>query len=310
MMTLNLGPLALPLAPLMLLAALLLTTWAARRMAGRAVAQEQASTAAEIAESAVWWAVAAGLLVARGAHLINHLQDYVASPWDALDIRDGGFIAWAGLAAGLVVLMWRTARCLPPSVLPVRLTAIGGAVLWLVVGQVLPLIHPMPGQNLADIPAKLQVMVPQASAPQQALAEHAGWTLSEVAKGATESTVEGEGSGPGRLMVVNLWATWCGPCRAEMPVLAQAVREHPEVRFVLANQGESEAVIRAFLQRERLDLPEIWRDPSSALGPALGSGGLPTTVVFDAQGRRRGEHMGALTMPALKALMKKAASAH
>ncbi|MFN9959772.1 MAG: TlpA family protein disulfide reductase, partial [bacterium] len=108
--------------------------------------------------------------------------------------------------------------------------------------------------------------------------------------------------------MLNLWATWCGPCRAEMPLLAKAQREHPEVLFVLVNQGETEATILAYLQREGLRLDEVWRDPVSAMGPAVGSSGLPTTVFFDAQGRRQGAHVGVLSEAAIRVIVRTVAA--
>ncbi|NBX96352.1 MAG: TlpA family protein disulfide reductase, partial [Betaproteobacteria bacterium] len=89
------------------------------------------------------------------------------------------------------------------------------------------------------------------------------------------------------------------------PLLAHAQREHPHVLFILANQGEPQAAIQAYLQRERLQLADVWRDPASALGPAVGSSGLPTTVFFDAQGRRVGAHVGVLNEGALRVIVRK-----
>lgn len=112
----------------------------------------------------------------------------------------------------------------------------------------------------------------------------------------------------GKPVVLNLWATWCGPCRAEMPLLARAQKAHPQVLFIFANQGEGEAAIRGYLQRERLDLQEVWRDPASALGPAVGSSGLPTTVYFDSTGQRLGAHVGVLSEGALQVIVRKVAA--
>lgn len=101
--------------------------------------------------------------------------------------------------------------------------------------------------------------------------------------------------------MVNLWTTWYGPCRREMPVLAAAKARHSGVVFVFANQGESAEAVRRYLDTERLGLPHVLLDPQSRLGPALGSGGLPTTVFFDRQGQRVDAHMGALNAAALAA---------
>lgn len=293
-MTLNLGPLALPLAPALLLLASVLTIWVARRVS--------APEDRESVETALWWALLGGLLAARGAHVLSHLSTYTAATagdstplgtvLHMLDIRDGGFRSPAGVVVGLGVLGWRLRRRSPsapqpqpPSRRAVWATALGGLVLWWGAGAAVQILRPTPGQSLAEIEVLLQPMGPeQAPVSLQSLSQASGK----------------------RVLVLNLWATWCGPCRAEMPMLAQAQREHPEVLFVFANQGEGPAAIHAYLQRERLDLQSVWRDAASALGPAVGSGGLPTTVVFDPQGRRVAEHMGALSRPALEVMLKRA----
>lgn len=106
-------------------------------------------------------------------------------------------------------------------------------------------------------------------------------------------------SAKGRPIVVNLWATWCPPCREEMPLLALAQQRENSVRFVFVNQGESAAVVRRYLYDEILSLDNVLLDPSSRLRPAVGSRGLPTTLFYDAQGRLVGRHAGALSKEAL-----------
>src|SRR3546814_7473677 len=68
----------------------------------------------------------------------------------------------------------------------------------------------------------------------------------------------------GEPMVVNLWATWCPPCRREMPVLAKAQEERGDVTFVFVNQGESESEIRDYLRESHLQLSNVLLDPFSS----------------------------------------------
>jgi cation diffusion facilitator CzcD-associated flavoprotein CzcO/thiol-disulfide isomerase/thioredoxin len=105
----------------------------------------------------------------------------------------------------------------------------------------------------------------------------------------------------GRPAVVNLWASWCGPCRVEMPDLADAQRRHTDMAFLFVNQGESAEKVQAFMARSGLALDEVWLDQGSSLGRAIRSPGLPTTVFLDAQGRQVDAHFGVLSAASLQA---------
>jgi hypothetical protein len=89
-----------------------------------------------------------------------------------------------------------------------------------------------------------------------------------------------------------------------MPVLAAAQQRERDIRFLFVNQGESVAAVLGYLQRERFELQGVWLDPDSALGRAVGSKGLPTTLFFDAAGRRMHAHFGVLNAAALQARLK------
>lgn len=106
-------------------------------------------------------------------------------------------------------------------------------------------------------------------------------------------------AGAGQPTLINLWATWCPPCRKEMPILAEAQAATPEVRFLFVNQGESPAVIREYLNEQQLDLNNVLLDPDMALSSRLNAPGLPTTLFYDAQGHLVARHLGELSEPQL-----------
>jgi thiol-disulfide isomerase/thioredoxin len=127
-------------------------------------------------------------------------------------------------------------------------------------------------------------------------------TLAEFPGGRPTTLAQAAG---GRPAVVNLWASWCGPCRAEMPVLAAAQQRTPDVAILFANQGERADTVQAYLARERLAMRDVLLDERSALGPTVGSRGLPTTLFYDAQGRLVDAHVGVLSAASLHARLQR-----
>jgi len=94
---------------------------------------------------------------------------------------------------------------------------------------------------------------------------------------------------------LNMWATWCPPCRREMPVIERAQAAYPDVSFVLVNQGEDLQTIQRFLAEEGLQLSDVLRDPHSRTMAETGARALPTTLYFSPDGRLVDSHMGELT---------------
>ena len=89
----------------------------------------------------------------------------------------------------------------------------------------------------------------------------------------------------GRAVLINFWASWCEPCRAEMPSLQELARTHSDTLVVLAvNLKESEPTIARFVQRTDLRLP-VLRDADGAIARAWGVSVYPSTVLIDAKGR-------------------------
>jgi thiol-disulfide isomerase/thioredoxin len=117
------------------------------------------------------------------------------------------------------------------------------------------------------------------------------------------------GRAAGRPLVVNLWATWCGPCRHEMPLLGDAQRRRSDVAFAFANQGEDAATAQRYLGASNLALDHVLLDPGRAIGAAIGSRALPITLFYRADGRLVDTHVGALTAGSLEAALRRIVAA-
>ena len=269
MQSLSLGPFALPLAPVLLLLAVWLASWLARRLAR----QDADKAQGELAERTVFHAALLGLLAARLAYLALHADAYLASPVSALDVRDGGWYAPAGLVAGGCWLAWRSMRW-PMLRRPWLVSSTAGIALWWLA-------------SAASGSGTWQTM------PAVQLAELEGARVVSLAEAAR-----------GRPVVVNLWASWCGPCRVEMPVLAAAQQRETSVGFLFVNQGESAATVQTYLRQQGLPLREVLLDSGSTLGQAIGSRGLPITLFYDAAGRQVDAHLGILNAAALESRLR------
>lgn len=213
---------------------------------------------------ALWKMTVVGFAAGRLYFVLRNHDLFADSPWAALNVRDGGFVAWAGWLAALATgaFLARNSASMRRSL--VAATLAGGAV-WL--GAAL--------LNQAFAPAREQVPA--------------------IAVQRLDGSAVTLDSFRGRPLVINLWATWCGPCRREMPALMAAQRAHPQVTFVFVNQGESIQTVRQFLAGQQLDIANVLIDPARLVGAGTRSLGYPTTLFYDAAGRLRLRHVGELS---------------
>ena len=97
-----------------------------------------------------------------------------------------------------------------------------------------------------------------------------------------------------RPTVVNMWASWCGPCRKEMPDVQRFAASHPGVRVVGVAVNDSVDDARAFAREVGVTFP-LGFDRGDAVADAYAVSGLPTTVVLDREGRLAATWPGPVT---------------
>lgn len=96
----------------------------------------------------------------------------------------------------------------------------------------------------------------------------------------------------GKPIILNFWATWCGPCRAEMPALQATYERYGENLLVVGvDQGEERAVVEKFLNELGITFP-VLMDGDMTVGREYRILGLPTTFFIDSQGIIRRVHAG------------------
>jgi len=102
-------------------------------------------------------------------------------------------------------------------------------------------------------------------------------------------------------VVLNFWATWCGPCRLEMPMLARWSRAHPDVAVLGIAVDDQIGPVRAFVRDRDVPYPVLWDD--ARVQAAYEVTTLPTTVVIGPDGRVSGAHTGLVLGPELDLLL-------
>lgn len=89
----------------------------------------------------------------------------------------------------------------------------------------------------------------------------------------------------GRVVLLNLWATWCAPCVREMPSLDRLAADQPALAVVPVSMDLQAPSAARFLERHGLAHLPLYHDPSGQLMRRLGAHGLPASFVIDRKGR-------------------------
>lgn len=219
-------------------------------------------------ESALFSMLISAVIVARITFVGQYFEQYSNNLWQIIDIRDGGFLLLPGLIAAVLTGIYKAWRQAPLR-MPLGIGVCIGLVIWgasISVMSALQSSQQIPNITVRDIKGD-------------------SLSLEDLA---------------GKPLVINLWATWCPPCRREMPVLAAAQQANPDIRFVFVNQGEGQELVEKFLTQQQLSLRNNLLDTGGRVGQAVGSLSLPTTLFYSADGLLKNNHLGELSHASLK----------
>ena len=224
--------------------------------------------AARLDERIGTWSLAAlavGVVAARVGHVALNLPGFVADPWRVLMVWQGGFSLPAGL---LAVVAFSLFRLRETRTRVGSLAALAAAlVVWNVAFQLVA--------TTTAVAAPSAIMT-TLSGSQLRLSQFAG-----------------------RSVVVNLWASWCPPCRREMPTLMRTAKERTGMSFVFANQGEGAGAVIRFLGATGLPPDHVALDQDMALARHYGVQGFPVTLFLDREGILKTMHFGEISPEAL-----------
>ncbi len=134
----------------------------------------------------------------------------------------------------------------------------------------------------ADLWPTFNVDAPRTPAPQVSFTDPSGRRLTL-------------GDFRGQVVLVNFWATWCEPCRREMPSLLRLERalSSDDFRLItISTDRQAAAIVRPFLEANGLGELRAYFDPDRRAYAAFGSAAIPTTILIDRRGREIGRYRG------------------
>mgnify|MGYP000867875833 CR=1 FL=1 len=110
---------------------------------------------------------------------------------------------------------------------------------------------------------------------------------------------------PGKVAVVNVWASWCSPCRAEAPTLVALSEKYPDVQFIGILTRDNPVNAEAFSRKRGTPYPTLI-DDSILIGfsKSLPANAIPTTVIIDRNGKVASRVSGVVTVASLTQLIE------
>jgi thiol-disulfide isomerase/thioredoxin len=183
----------------------------------------------------------------------------------------------------------RTVKVLGWLLLGVALGAIAGVAFWRSAESAAPATRPV----TPDIPPLTAAPAPVVDSP-----------APDFSLSGPDGAVAGLSEFRGKIVILNFWATWCEPCRDELPLLDRVAREDRDFTAVIAvESGEPETEVRLFLDPLNLMDVRILFDPSGRVRDDYLVRGLPTTFFLDAEGIIRRIKIGTLESSEIETIL-------
>lgn len=214
-----------------------------------------------------------GLAVARATYVVQWWAGYRTDPMSMFNILDGGWNALAGWIAALLLaaalaLRDRSVRIAIP------LTFAASAAVYLA------------GTLVGHLATDGHV---------------AAKRLPSVGLISLEGVQVQLHSFIGKPTIVNLWASWCGPCRRELPTLRRVQAANPDINVVFVNAGEAPDTVNRFLREAAIHPSNVLLDPLGRVPLAFNRSSIPVTFFFDRNGILTDTRVGELSAGALTA---------
>ncbi len=274
----NLGPFLIPTRPLILVLSLFFAIWFSNWLGGKFLLDK--NQVKHVAEYIAW----SGLLGARLGFVVLNWNAYRAAPWTALYVWQPGYLYFSGVLAGAAYALWQVIKK-SPELRRSFLTVLAGG--YLAAGLVFT-------TAILSTEFLKQPGIPGTgdSAPDFKLQNLSAETvqLSDLA---------------GRAVILNFWATWCPPCRREMPLLDELQKAYGEkgLSVIGLDINESPELVKSYVNAVDVSYP-IWVDaPPGTPGfdstqeifSRFGGVGLPSTLFIDRAGVIRRIYVGELS---------------
>lgn len=274
----NLGPFLIPTRPLILVLSLFFAIWFSNWLGGKFLLDK--NQVKHAAEYIAW----SGLLGARLGFVVLNWNAYRAAPWTALYVWQPGYLYFSGVLAGAAYALWQVIKK-SPELRRSFLTVLAGG--YLAAGLVFT-------TAILSTEFLKQPGIPGTgdSAPDFKLQNLSAETvqLSDLA---------------GRAVILNFWATWCPPCRREMPLLDELQKAYGEkgLSVIGLDINESPELVKSYVNAVDVSYP-IWVDaPPGTPGfdstqeifSRFGGVGLPSTLFIDRAGVIRRIYVGELS---------------